>query len=282
MGFETRVLVDQCINDMCLQAPRSRFYPTAIQKRVQLPLEDVFVRLVTLSQENVLVLRWELRCPCYDCVETVETFDKIPDTLGYDTECAFGHEFKVDFNVIFPVLRINPDYQKYMASQLKKNKTDKAPKPTVTTVGKDVSLEELLQIPAVAKVLVPFLSPGIQTQYIVQGDMTMNNNNRTISGSFNGNGFQGNINQGDNVTQIGTWGAEQQSQFDELLAAITNHKDLKQDEKEEAIDTLNHLKESKAKGTLKEAKLKAMWELLPAVVKGLTVAGEVFATLHGA
>jgi hypothetical protein len=285
MGYETR-LVDRYIDAICLQAARRYFYPTIVQKAVQLPLQDVFTRLLQLVNEDVLILQWELRCPNYDCADSVEIFDE-PPMAGQCATCNYGHEFKVDASVIFPILKIHPEYREFIRQEAKKKDQTSHAFNEARPHNSGVSLETLLQLPGVVTALENFLGNSSIRQYItIYGGYTVtqnnNSNNRIISDSFNGGNFQGNVNLGDNVTQTATWGTTEVSKFEELIQTIKNHPDISDEDKNDAIEILDDLRAKKESGVLRPTILKKMWDMLPSIVRGLTVAGEVFAILHGA
>lgn len=278
MGYEIR-LIDRYIDAMCLQAPRSHFYPSAIEKSLHLPLQDVFKRLLQLVSEEILILQWELRCPVYGCADTVGRFDNVPE-FGQIVTCHYGHEFKVDANVVFPVLTIHPEYRKFIREEAKKKGQALAPYSEACTISSGgVSLQDLFKNPEIADLLIGLKSILVGGDFVVQ----YNDSSRTISGSFNNNGnFQGNVNFGDEVKQIGTWGTIEVSKFNELVQAIKRHPDIGSNDKNDAIETLNDLKAKKETGQLRPTFLKKMWETLPEAVRTLRVAGEVFSILHGA
>ncbi|CEP67906.1 Uncharacterized [Moorella glycerini] len=93
--------------------PIVSFYPTAVAKATGLPLTDVFNRLLYLVNDGKLRLLWEIRCPNYDCVRTLEIVDDPKKIIGKSIYCtSCGEEIEeISSDNIFPAFQISPEYK---------------------------------------------------------------------------------------------------------------------------------------------------------------------------
>lgn len=95
------------------------FYPETILKFVDKPLDEIVPRLNELCKEDILQLKFEIRCP--QDAYTVKIVDKIEPLINNYFECdKCGHEFKLDLNYVYPKYYISNEYKEDI--QLKKNK----------------------------------------------------------------------------------------------------------------------------------------------------------------
>lgn len=102
--------VDRWVDRKALGMIRG-FYPTALLTEVDYPLHVVFERLLELVNDGKLHLKWEIRCPNYECHRTLDTVDTFPQTeITY--ECLCGREVDLSPDVIFPVFEITQEYRK--------------------------------------------------------------------------------------------------------------------------------------------------------------------------
>lgn len=88
------------------------FYPTIVARDIELPLELVFERLMELSDDKKLLLKWEARCP--ECHYTINTFDDFPLVKPGDSLfCSRCHdEIEMDLDYIYPVFELAPAFRK--------------------------------------------------------------------------------------------------------------------------------------------------------------------------
>ena len=87
------------------------FYPTALLTEVDYPLHVVFERLLELVKDGRLHLKWEIRCPNYECHRTIDRVDTFPHKeITY--ECLCGQEVDLSPDIIFPVFEITQEYRK--------------------------------------------------------------------------------------------------------------------------------------------------------------------------
>ncbi|ACO27383.1 hypothetical protein MRY88_09245 [Bacillus cereus] len=97
------------------------FYPTAIARELDLPLNVVFERLLQLVKDRKLILNWEIRCP--ECHFTITTLDEFPISLPstiFCTHCQDDVELSLDY--IFPVFSINPEYKEHVRGSARERK----------------------------------------------------------------------------------------------------------------------------------------------------------------
>lgn len=88
----------------------NRFYPTIIAKRSGISLDKTFRYLLEFVQQEMLILKWEIRCPEYSCARTVKTVVTIPpDETVIDCDC--GETVEVTIDNVFPVFEIAADYR---------------------------------------------------------------------------------------------------------------------------------------------------------------------------
>lgn len=94
------------------------FYPSAVAKYANLPLNVVFNYLIELVDSGELYLKWELRCPNYTCVRRIGPYVNTP-VLG-DTLCPVcGEEFEAEISDYYPIFEITSDFRKDIQSQKK-------------------------------------------------------------------------------------------------------------------------------------------------------------------
>lgn len=107
--------------DQAATLPIESFYPSAVSQYTGIPITEVFERLVYLAEDKQLKLRFEIRCPSYECARTADTVDVIPDFNAGDqlAKCTVCGEFELTPNLIFPVFEFDPSYRARMKSKKK-------------------------------------------------------------------------------------------------------------------------------------------------------------------
>jgi hypothetical protein len=100
-----------------------RFYPTIVNKVTDIPLEKTFDYLLTLVQDGELNLKWEIKCPHYDCLNTLLKVENIDDYLGKTIECEDCYrEILIKRSIVFPTFEVNDEYREYIRDNKKKRK----------------------------------------------------------------------------------------------------------------------------------------------------------------
>ncbi|MFJ2044538.1 hypothetical protein ACIOBL_13075 [Paenibacillus taichungensis] len=98
-------------------SPIKRFYPTAVTKNVELPINLVFEHLLKLTEQSKLSLFWEIRCPC--CYYTVSPAEGEKFDSGDMLVCPKGHEFELSNENLFPIFEVNSGYRQYIREKKK-------------------------------------------------------------------------------------------------------------------------------------------------------------------
>lgn len=124
--------VDEWVEGRVNTAIKS-FYPTIVAKDTELPLRFVFERLLEMSEDEKLVLKWEVRCPeCHETIDYCDVFPIIQD--GTTIFCERDQEdFELEIENIYPVFEFSPDYREFLRDR--ENRTQKK-KPLRRTSSK--------------------------------------------------------------------------------------------------------------------------------------------------
>lgn len=135
--------VDTFVEKLAMKSIIKSFYPVAISKSLNVPLNQVVDRLNFLVNGGSLVLKYEVRCS--DDLTILDIIDDYSDILGekvYCREC--NDEIEIGMENIFPVYYINEVYREHV----KKNSTldQKNGTPTLYA-GNDsvVNIEEIVR-----------------------------------------------------------------------------------------------------------------------------------------
>ncbi|CVK21915.1 hypothetical protein [Sporomusa sphaeroides] len=110
--------IDEVVNEIALW-PVKKFYPTLIAKRTGLPIDTVFTRLLELTKDHKLCVKWELRCPGDNCARTLLVLDEKAVKLR-DVFCQYcGHDFCEGddgdvYDYIYPAFEVCKDYKEYL------------------------------------------------------------------------------------------------------------------------------------------------------------------------
>jgi len=97
------------------------FYPSAVAKYANLPLDVAFKYLLELVDSGEIYLRWELRCPNYTCIRKIGPYVYAP-LLGEELCTVCGEEFEAKASDYYPIFEITPEFKIDILSQ-KKTKT---------------------------------------------------------------------------------------------------------------------------------------------------------------
>lgn len=110
--------------EMLAMSPVKSFYPTAVAKYVNTPVKDIFPHLIDLVKVDELYLKWEVRCPDFDCHQTI---GEINDYQKFEEEALScprcGTEFVLNEKDIFPRFDLNPSYKEYIRRKNAEKKT---------------------------------------------------------------------------------------------------------------------------------------------------------------
>lgn len=277
--------VDRWVDQICRQHV-NKFYPTAVSKATDLPLNQVFLRLLRLVDDEVLRIQWEIRCPNYVCMRTVETLTAPSDMFGTWMLCEYcGNEFEVTPEVIFPVFYVDSGYRDYIRSSMesieskKNNQSHKVPVTNVLVDGTEPA--------PLSKLLTPDMLEHLQRmgypQYIVNlapGGVSVANYSRTISNSFNNATMHDNTNvMGDNITQSLNAGMDEDV-FEQLMAEINKLEN--DDDRELAASDAKQLQDAIKNKNMERAR--KIFGRLPEIIRatecGLTIA-KMIGWVHG-
>lgn len=125
--------------------PYERFYPSAIARKVDLPIEAIFRRLLDLVEDGKLEIIFEIRCPECDVRVSEHSDRKELPTEEYCFEC--GLIFPVDEYSINPAFRFADEYAKWKRSAKKKHKVAMIPTSLLSYRGDPSPVVSLLPQP---------------------------------------------------------------------------------------------------------------------------------------
>ncbi|MDW0355034.1 hypothetical protein [Bacillus velezensis] len=125
-GWKEEKLIEEAIDNLAYSRVK-RFYPTYICKVTGIPLENTFTYLLSLVEKGILILKWEIRCPDYDCNSIVARVDELSQYINKCIECrGCEEEIFVKKDIIFPVFEINEEYRIYIKNKKKQKNRLKA------------------------------------------------------------------------------------------------------------------------------------------------------------
>ncbi|CAN7579185.1 hypothetical protein [Rossellomorea sp. LjRoot5] len=120
LHYRDKQVIERVIDEIAYSRVK-RFYPTAVSKATDLPLDVVFDYLLELTLDERLSIQWEIRCPYYDCSSLIKRVAHIDEFFGKYIECAeCEREILVNENLVFPVFSIAETYRKDIRSMKKK------------------------------------------------------------------------------------------------------------------------------------------------------------------
>lgn len=190
MSFEKRQ-VDKWVEHRALGLTKA-FYPTALLNDIELPLPEIFERLVELSIEGILILKWEIRCPiCHRTLETITDFTE----LSRYYECDCGGEIEVKPEMLFPIFEIPQKYKDFVRKnqrfpvKKKSSHTHNRSSPSAGAPLTEMLTEKLCQ-------LFPSSIPGF-SQFILLGGDIVEGNKYSVGNVTSTNG---NVSFGDRNT----------------------------------------------------------------------------------
>ncbi|WP_243555766.1 hypothetical protein [Priestia megaterium] len=118
LDWKSKGSIDEAIESIAYSKV-VRFYPTIIHKITGLPLETVFEYLLTRVEDKTLILKWEIKCPDYNCQHVIIRTESISDYMGKHIECDCEEEIEVKNSNTFPVFEINEEFRAYVRSKKK-------------------------------------------------------------------------------------------------------------------------------------------------------------------
>ncbi|QEV91066.1 hypothetical protein F3129_06460 [Bacillus velezensis] len=125
-GWKEEKLIEEAIDNLAYSRVK-RFYPTYICKVTGIPLENTFTYLLSLVEKGILILKWEIRCPDFDCNSIVARVDELSQYINKRIECrGCEEEIFVKKDIIFPVFEINEEYRIYIKNKKKQKNRLKA------------------------------------------------------------------------------------------------------------------------------------------------------------
>lgn len=112
--------IDKWVEE-CALKPIVAFSPTSVQKDVGMSIDDVFIRLLQLVDDERLKIQWRIVCPdCFRQIEIIEDKDFVPRFV----DCWECGEVEVTKEMLYPLFIIDVDYKKEILSQKKTVKTE--------------------------------------------------------------------------------------------------------------------------------------------------------------
>ncbi|CAM3463673.1 hypothetical protein EDM52_18545 [Brevibacillus invocatus] len=251
--MSSKWMVDNWVQRKALGLTK-RFYPTSLMQDLELPLGVIFERLLELTKDGKIVLKWEIRCPNHYCVRTLDTFDTVPSQKEYTCDC--GQEVEVSPEVIFPIFEITDDLRKY-ARDIRQGEVKKKSTRTNTSVNPPPLTQKGMITPASMSMLHE-LFPSIAEmldkpteihlhQYNSEGDMHLTTHGPKYNiGKIDAP--QGSVQVGDygSATTYNTTAAGLVDAKKELLEAIQNS-DIPEETKQELSGAIDSISEEVAK-----------------------------------
>ncbi len=108
--------------EMCVLNGVKGFYPSAVSKYVNVPLNSSFDLLFRRTLSGELLLIWEVRCEGPDC------HNKITESEGKKIESDYflcnkcGNEYELDEVLHIPRFDISKEYKEYVLEEQNENK----------------------------------------------------------------------------------------------------------------------------------------------------------------
>ncbi|MBU5342265.1 hypothetical protein NST17_06980 [Caldifermentibacillus hisashii] len=115
--FEIRDKVSEFVYKSAM-APVKGFYPTAVAKFAKTSVSNVFPYLIDYTKSGELALLWELRCPDFNCHQTID-FNHL--NINDEVECPkCGMNFIISERDFFLRFDFNQSYKDYIRKKSKK------------------------------------------------------------------------------------------------------------------------------------------------------------------
>ncbi|TCI24833.1 hypothetical protein EVJ30_13925 [Exiguobacterium sp. SH5S13] len=111
--WQEKYLVNEYV-DTIARSPIIRFYPTAVAKYAKTSPSRTFKYLIEMAEEGRLNLLWELRCPNYECLRTIQISKNASDFPVEFTCRTCGEFYEVDESMYFPAFEVNSEYKKFI------------------------------------------------------------------------------------------------------------------------------------------------------------------------
>ncbi|EPH64123.1 hypothetical protein D932_01606 [Enterococcus casseliflavus 14-MB-W-14] len=261
MNRNLRIKVDLFITNLT-SINLHHFYLETIQAGIQEPIESFVDYLFTLVEYGELILKYELKCPEYDCGCKIiyDKYDEIPfNEYVHDYK---GHEIFVEKDNVVPYFKIPNELKitrkEAIAEKKDENRITKDMLNCDAVLNQDVNFHDSL-----AELEKKWPGMFAIFQY-VEGDVIMSESGITkqvVSGN------QGNVNQsiGDNAKNINTQNIDDHSKLFAEAKKEISLSDLKDDEKKDAIVMIETAEGSYNSGS--KDKAKTFLKMLPDLIK---------------
>lgn len=109
--------IDSYVEKAALNKNIQSFYPVAIAKSLELPLNVIIDRLYELSKLGYLDLKFEIRCELD--LDIIKTVDDVSCYLGKQMYCEECNDYiEITMDNIFPVYYIKQEYRQYVKKNI--------------------------------------------------------------------------------------------------------------------------------------------------------------------
>ena len=261
MNRNLRIKVDLFITSLT-SINLHHFYLETIQAGIQEPIESFVDYLFTLVEYGELILKYELRCPEYDCGCKIifDNYDEIPFNEYIDD--YKGHEIFVEKDNVVPYFKIPNELKLNREEAIAEKKDeDRITKEILTCDA--VLNQDAIPHGSIAEIEMKWPSVIFYIQNL-EGDVMMSESGVTKQVA---SGNQGNVNQniGDNARNIITQNIDDHSYLFSEAKQEISLSNLKEDEKKDAIVMIETAEESYKSGS--KDRVKTLLKMLPDVIK---------------
>lgn len=104
----TKWLIDDWVEEAAANSKIRYFFPSAVSRALEVPVEEAFSRLLDLAEDGKLVLMYDVRCPtCFYSICIV-----LPEEKPNSVTCPLGdYDGQVTPEMVYPVFRITDGYR---------------------------------------------------------------------------------------------------------------------------------------------------------------------------
>ncbi len=116
--YEVNNKIDSYVENLATSGIVKSFYPNAISKALDIPLTPVLNRLSRLVDDDILELKFEIRC--HERAHIIDIVSDYSEYLDRERYCKFcGCNVYLDLSNISPIFYINDNYKKYLKKKKK-------------------------------------------------------------------------------------------------------------------------------------------------------------------
>lgn len=116
--YEINNKIDSYVERLASSGIVKSFYPNAITKALDIPLTPVLERLIRLVEDEILELKFEIRC--HEGSHIIDVLSDYSKYINKEVYCVYcGEDVYIDLSNISPIYYIKDDYKEH----LKKKKT---------------------------------------------------------------------------------------------------------------------------------------------------------------